>query len=219
MVDTRRSRGRPSASKPPKACRSLTDAMHKASAKAGIEYPPSIPINNTNHYCVGNDVSVQDSQASFAAIDTPAALPSLSESQPIGTRDEDRHRFAVGDLEEEYECFSHDLDSVQLPRLSTAIGNIACTPETKSPSLQDIRPSLKDNRSKRKNDGDSLRNNRLIASENQVLHPGRYILGFLREDLVNKQVEAFRTGSGGVPSNHIAIRQCMNNWYKASKVY
>ena len=62
--------------------------MHKASAKAGIEYPPSIPINNTNHYCVGNDVSVQDSQASFAAIDTPAALPSLSESQPIGTRDE-----------------------------------------------------------------------------------------------------------------------------------
>lgn len=103
MVDTRRSRGRPSDSKPSKACRSLAAAIHKASAKAGIEYPPSIPINNTNHYYVGNGVSVQDSQASFAAIDTPAALPSLTESQLIGTISEDRRRFAVGDLEEEYE--------------------------------------------------------------------------------------------------------------------
>ena len=95
MVNTRRSRGRPSASKPPKACRSLTDAMHRASVKAGIEYLPSIPINNTNHYCVGNDLSVQDSQVSFAASNTPAALPSPSESQQIGTGDEYRQTYIV----------------------------------------------------------------------------------------------------------------------------
>ena len=106
----------------------------------------------------------------------------------------------------------------QVPAIAPMVYTNLPVVENVSPPKDDIRPSLKDVRSARKNDGHCLlaELSKKHKKEKKRAKPKDEICTFLREPLVNKRY-AELTKSGKLPGTASAIGACMRNWHAESE--
>ena len=197
--------------------RSLTQRLSELAAELPSDPPGSITFENQPTSSTVSD-HISDDTLKVAA---PVARRHSSNSQSavLSSPSTERYQSHVDDpVTPGGDHMDIDLESSsQIPVPPAAAMNVVSTPVQKSPSKSDIRPSLSDARSNRKHDG--LRLQAAMAAtyekELQRVTPMKNLVTFVRDHLVQEKWNVYR--EDGVPGTSGAVRQCADNWYKASR--